>query len=291
MKQKKIFDLQQFQVNFSNLILTPLIENKGHLIPDIAKFPEYMNDVTNQNHLTSVGLRTYNQNYWYKILNTLQTILPLFSNLVGLWEFNQLSLRYFGHFKYSSRDLGDIPERFFSDVKLEIAKSNRVDLRALLLQALAIDLAWHQLFKNQAITAAKVFKAPGERSIFRLREHFCILQDSFDLWSKRFDLLALRERQGSSSQNMIDSWKVQERLSDEFYILKSLELTVEKISISRLEALFLNSLNQHSLQEGILKFSQALTASDLQIAEASLHHWIKLSLERDMWQIDEVIHK
>ena len=290
MKQKQKFDLEQFQINFSSLILTPFIEINDHLVPDIGKFPNYMNEVTNQSQKTAEGLNTYNRNYWYKLLSSLQTTLPLFSSLMGLWEFNKLSLRYFGRFKFSSRDLGDIPKNFFSELELDIASSQIGDLRTLLLQSLSLDLAWYQLFKCKASTEEKGSVAPSERSVFRLREQFCILNDSFGLWSKRFDLLAAKDEQGPSLQKIVSILKYEKRRTDEYYLLKSSELTVEKFSISPLEAQFLISLNQRSLADGILKFSQLLSASDLKIAEGSLHHWIKLSLERNMWQIEEAIH-
>lgn len=283
MKQSDKFDLVDHQVHFSKLILTPLFEDQGELIPNRRAFPEYMREVTDDGLNASLGLDTYNRNYWFKLLTTLQTSFPLFSKVIGLWEFNKLSLKYFGTTYLSSRDLGDLPKNYFIFVKDEITGHYDGNLREALLQAFTLDEAWYNLFRCPKVMDEGFVGVPSEGSIFHLRDQFYILRDSYQLWERRQVLLD--DRDSDTMQVFDNLWKELESSYDEFYVLKSNQMNIEKFSISTMEARLLNCLNGKSLAEGVLEFSQSLSSTEVQFAQANLQNWIKQSLERKMWRI------
>jgi hypothetical protein len=286
MKHKDKFDLVEHQVNFSKLILTPLFEDQGELVPNRRAFPEYMREVTVAGLNANLGLDTYNRNYWYKLLTTLQSSFPLVSKVMGLWEFNKLSLKHFGSTNFSSRDLGEFPKSYFKFVKDEIASLYDGNLRDALLQAFTLDEAWYNLFRCPWEVDEGFAGVPSEGSIFFLRDQFYILRDSYHLWERRQDLLDDWDSSIKSKQAFDGLLKKGlEKSGDEFYILKSNQMTLEKFSISTMEARLLKSLNGKSLAEGILEFSQSLSSTEVQVAQANLQNWIKQSLERKMWRI------
>jgi len=89
------FDLESFQSLLSRLIFTPLIEKNKSLVTDVTEFQRILNQESKKNHYSLLGIETYSRNFWYKHLSNLQSSLPLFANLLGLWEFNKFAVKHF----------------------------------------------------------------------------------------------------------------------------------------------------------------------------------------------------
>ena len=285
MKPIEAFDLETFQDQFSTLILTPLTEKAGYLVPNKVKFRNDLAQMKRDDSLSLQGIETYNRNFWYKLFGNLQSTLPLVSHYMGLWHFNKFALRWFSKECYLNRDLGEVPVGFFSEVRNEINGSNDAYKKLLLNQALSLDLAWYELFRVPFRDSTSDISIPNETSVFHLKDNIRILFDSFGLWEQRFQINEHLESSKSSEDAKTINLQSKKQ-TIQCMIMKSQNLTVESLEVPLLHGQFLEKLNHQTLANGIDRFSQTLKPDQLKTAETSIHNWIRHSLELGLWYFE-----
>ena len=284
MKPDPNFDLESFQNLLSRLIFTPLIQKNNSLVADTSEFQRILLRESKSNHYSALGLETYSRSYWYKQLSTLQSSLPLVSNLLGLWDFNNVALRFLSNDSKCNRDLGDIPESFFIALQNHFKLKFKSEKKILFEQALQLDLAWHQLFKNQPKDSLERPLVPTEQTCFKLKDEYRILQDSFGLWELRFEINSnLEEERAPNAPSTSRQKYTANRSPDRWIIMKSAGHTVDWMFINPLNGLFLKLLDGKSLAKAVDDFSGQLNAEELEFAQKNIHIWIKESLEQNLW--------
>ncbi len=278
------FDLESFQSLLSRLIFTPLIEKNHSLVTDVTEFQRILKQESKKDHYSLLGIETYSRNFWYKHLSNLQSSLPLFANFLGLWEFNKFALKHFSDETSSVRDLGHIPESFFNELKKHIDLNFKSERHLLLEQSLNLDLAWHELFRVQSIESERLEIVPSENTVFKLKDKFRILQDSFGLWDLRVEIKSILDHGRSPHEDLKISQKAPAKRSSTSYILmKSQGPTVDWILLDALRGDFLSQLNGNSLAQAVDNFNAQLTPDERILAERNIHSWVRSSLEQNLW--------
>lgn len=278
------FDLEAFQSLLSRLIFTPLIEKNHSFVTDVTEFQRILNKESKKDNYSLLGIETYSRNFWYKHLSNLQSSLPLFANFLGLWEFNKFALKNFTDQTSSVRDLGHIPESFFNGLKKHIDLNFKSERHLLLEQSLNLDLAWHELFRIQSIESERLAIVPSEYTVFKLKDKFRILQDSFGLWDLRIEIKSILDHGRSPHEDLKISQKAPAKRSSTSYILmKSQGPTVDWILLDPLRGDFLSQLNGNSLAQAVDNFNAQLTPDERILAERNIHSWVRSSLEQNLW--------
>jgi Putative DNA-binding domain len=171
MSRKDTLDwLANLQAELSSALRTPLDSGTGALRADVERYSsavcaEVLGDSP---PMAAERLAIYNRQYWFRLLRTLQSELPLTCRLWGAWRFNQVALRFLLDHPPRERDLGRVAEGFEpflehvlrDDLQPHAAPSERAATpRAALRQAARLDCAYR-----------RVFRAPAEPRFDRARD-------------------------------------------------------------------------------------------------------------------------
>ncbi|MDQ3231919.1 MAG: DNA-binding domain-containing protein, partial [Pseudobdellovibrionaceae bacterium] len=103
--------LAPFQQSWSEVLQTPLASHQGTLQPSLP--PVWLElGVDNSVRDPTAGVADYQRQYWFRLLNHLQTEFPLTARLMGLWSFNHLGIAYLQKFPPRDYDLQAIQRHF-----------------------------------------------------------------------------------------------------------------------------------------------------------------------------------
>jgi hypothetical protein len=133
-------------------------------------------------------LQIYNQQYWWRLLNTLQETFPFLTRLFGYRDFNEdlaiPFLRQYPPSHWSLRHLGEqLPEWIRSRYKAEDA--------ALVYAVAHLDRAYHDMFFKphlESLTPPENFEDLLKETLY-LQPHAALFEHPYDLFTWRLEFL------------------------------------------------------------------------------------------------------
>lgn len=129
-------------------------------------------------------LQIYNQQYWWRLLTTLQELFPLTLRLFGYDEFNQaIGVPFLSKYRPNSWSLNDLG----LDLPRWIKEDYRLEDQTLILAAAELDLAYYHLYLKPRLPPINADSLGEDFSEIRLK-----LQPHVYLFSYPFDLFPFR---------------------------------------------------------------------------------------------------
>lgn len=129
-------------------------------------------------------IEIYNQQYWWRLLTTMQDIFPLVVRLFGYSNFNlKLAMPFLEKYRPHHWSLSYIGEKF----PHWIEKEYHQDDKDLVLNAARIDLAYNHSFLTYILPSLK------EENLSSLSSNKLYLQPHIHLFSFSFDLFSFRD--------------------------------------------------------------------------------------------------
>lgn len=185
--------LKREQQWFGSIIGRPIDEDSR--MNPVSPSGQLMEEEASEHILPSPTLRPaqriqiYNQQYWWRLLNTLHESFPLLTRLFGHFDFNRtIGIPYLA--KYPPRHwslslLGDrlpqwLEEDYFADDK------------QLIINAAALDLAFSSSFLASAIEPIKVAQVSTEDAVAEVFNKPVYLQPFIHLFEFEYDLFKYR---------------------------------------------------------------------------------------------------
>ena len=134
-------------------------------------------------------IQLYNQQYWWRLLSTLQESFPLVTRLFGFRDFNQvLAIPYLVKYPPNHWSLAFLGERFMRWVDEEYNEGDK----ALIQDAVHLDWAFGDSFIVAQKEPILPTTLPKEGDPSSLLERTLYLQDHVHLFDWKYDLLAFR---------------------------------------------------------------------------------------------------
>jgi hypothetical protein len=134
-------------------------------------------------------IQLYNQQYWWRLLSTLQETFPLATRLFGYDDFNQrLAIPYLVKYPPNHWSLAFLGERFVSWVEEEYHE----DDRSLVHDAIHVDWAFCHSFCVRQLEPILSTTLPKEGDPSSLLDRTIYLQEHIHLFDLKYDLFAFR---------------------------------------------------------------------------------------------------
>jgi len=182
-------ELKEVQTWFSAIITQP-IDQESHINPTAPSGNPIKEEAKNYIDPSptlepSERIEIYNQQYWWRLLNTLHDTFPLATRLLGYHKFNEyIATPYLEAFPSDHWSLAHLGDRLPLWLKEQY---NRED-KELLLDAIAIDDAF-----NKCFFAAHLSPLTSDRSPEEALAVTATLQPHISLFSLDYDLFRFRQ--------------------------------------------------------------------------------------------------
>lgn len=146
--------LAALQRRFGDVLRQPLATRGGHLSADVAGYPgELIAAITSAPPLDArARLATYHRQYWFRLFGVLHDQHRLTTALVGPWALNLLAMAYLAEMPPRGADLATVGDGFAAFLAQTIRprgvrpRPGATEVpRAVILEAVAIDRAFHEL--------------------------------------------------------------------------------------------------------------------------------------------------
>lgn len=183
--------LKELQTWFAKQIITPLNDDQTIAAPNIeAEAPRYIvKSPTLQPHKR---IELYNQQYWWRLINTMQEHFPLVLALFGHTPFNdRLAIPFLQKYKSYHWNINGLGEKFPQWIEEEYHESDK----GLVLNAAKLDWAYISAFLAQDFKPA----SPGLEEKLIHNPSLFLFEMPYDLFSFR------REIMKQEAEHWIDS--------------------------------------------------------------------------------------
>ena len=276
--------LSEFEQQMSQYLCQPLDAGSGTLLPtepSMALLGRLKGSCLSGRD-AGAGLRTYNRQYWLRLMSIMQGELPLTAALMGLWSFNLIVQDYLASAPPQHYDIQKIAASFFAFLsghrhqvpsRLRIATPYQA-----LLQAVLCDQAFQQVFLAPAYR-------PLEMSLniaAQLADLNLVAAESWQIISEDWKLLALRsqlsKRKGEQPLKMPDPWEA----SRSWLIIRSGQM-VGQILLDPLQAQLYKLLKLKTVGAALKELEQSCPAAMLNVLPKQIQAWMSLSMELELW--------
>lgn len=202
--------LARIQREFTDLLATPLDRSTGRLLSREGDYPrELLERVVDAPPIAPAErLAVYHRQYWYRLLDLLQTSFPVSTRLLGHYHFNEPAALYFSAHPPRSRDL-DRDADGFPDFFDAWARGARPAVAEYLSTGMALDRAFRQVFAAPRVDAF----VPTPDLAPRILGVRLVPSPERALYRERWPLL--RERSRIVADQSERPWKEPPRLPEE----------------------------------------------------------------------------
>jgi hypothetical protein len=182
--------LKALQYSFADSIRTPFdIQEDAYTVQTAKYSAELVAELLPRPPLSGAErLAVYNQQYWFRLLSTLQKEYPLLRRLIGLTEFNRLCTACLTRYPSSEPELHHLPEKLPRFLAGKTPWS-RPEVR----EAARVDLAYFSAFfaeENEDIRAVVLTEATA----IRLLQEPLVFHRGWRLIDESFNCIATRKR-------------------------------------------------------------------------------------------------
>ncbi len=212
-------------------------------------------------------LEIYNQQYWWRLINTLHDFFPFLIRLFGYSDFNQtLAIPYILDHRPYHWSLNSLGEKLPNWIRKNY-KENDLEL---VYQAAILDEAFHQIFFKKKIGKSNFKQEEFLTKPLFLQPHLSLHELPFNLFAFRKELL----------QNEVDYWldnPFPELKKGPHYFKLFLNLNSAIIwkEIEKAEFLALNQLREGLTIDGLCEWLETQPKEIQTEAEKSMQAWFK----------------
>ncbi len=289
--------LKDIQLWFGSIIGRPIDENSqiNPISPTGQRMDQEVARLIKPSHTLQPleRIQIYNQQYWWRLLNTLHDTFPLTTTLFGYYDFNAtIGMPYLVKYPPCHWSLGYLGER----LPLWVAEEYQAEDKLLISYAAQLDWAYNQSFVIKGYTPITLANLPVEGNPHSLLGELLYLQPSVCLFDMPFNLFTFRQE---FIQQKPDYW-----LEQEFPYLKKEKqyhfilyrhpfnhVCWEEISLA--ESSLIKQFKQGSTIEGACEWLEQQETALVEEAASQLACWFRdwiikglLTLERTEEQVN-----
>ena len=258
--------LKTHQNSFGSSIATPFILHpEGYELQSKLYSPELVNRVKATKEKEPVErISTYNEQYWFRLITTMQTEFPLLEHLIGLNDFNQLAIDYIDQYPSENPNLNHLADRF----KKFLQETQPWSELEMLHQCVELEQIYIRLFD----VAEQKFNFDKEQVDENKVDTQITLQDSLFLFQEDWNLLRMKQflKEGKDISDVpaeLKSYWVLSRQENRFI---TEELTYPQfLLLSKIK-------NGADLNQACLELEQEISSEELNEVEANISTWFSL---------------
>ncbi len=223
------------------------------------------------------GARAYQEQYWYRLFQTLHQSYPLLCRLLGYWDFNHVLTQYLEAYPSQGFDLGKVGTSlplFLQDAELHGALNEK---REALIQAALIDHAFDRCFLAPPITSWQA-KSADELSASRQlvpNSHWDIVEDAWEL-------IRLRELPFSEGDPPQLPCIVRQDKVKYILILRG-ERCLEAHELSPVQARLYKDLRHKNLGDSLARLEAGASELPQEDLPRLLQSWLATSIDWSLW--------
>ena len=236
----------------------------------------------------SQRIQIYNQQYWWRLLNTLQEVFPFLTRLFGYFEFNRtVGIPYLTKYPPRHWSLSLLGDRLSDWLKEEY----RADDKELVVQAAELDWAFSCSFTEKAIPPVTLdqLSFPENTTIIFSKQLY--IQPFIHLFAYDYDLFEYRKEFLKEEPDfwLNNEFPILDRSRSYYYVLyrtKRNDLSWKEIS--KAELFILKLLQSGASLEDVCNRLQEQSSAIYEAAEENLQPWFQewaqrgwLSLEKN----------
>lgn len=271
--------LKQTQLWFASIITQPIDEDSK--IPEIAPSGRAIEQEAwdfirpSPTLQPSRRIELYSQQYWWRLLNTLQDIYPLVTRLFGYHDFNkQIGMPYLNRFPpvhWSLSELGSLLPQWIEEEYHERDKK-------LVLNAAEIDAGYHEIFLAKQLKPVDLKDLPNPEDFAYLLSQKLYLQPSvlvyfhfdYDMFTYRMEFL--RE---SPEYWMEHDFPILKRTETAYVLFRAEDGCSVWSPISFVEATLLKAFREGSTLDEACQWLEDQESEMVAEAENKLNFWIQ----------------
>ncbi len=286
-------ELKEIQEWFAGIITQP-IDDESHINP-IAPSGKPIQEEAKKYIAPSPTLKSserielYNQQYWWRLLNTMQTTFPLITRLLGYHQFNdRIAIPFLQKYPSQHYSLSHLGERLPHWIKDEYQGEDK----QLLIDSIAIDEAFNESFfaarqppVTKNLSPEQAFSKKG-----RLQPHLFLFEMPYDLFSFRAEIQKkdpdfwsnhhFPNLEHALLDNGIHFPKLNQEQEYYFIIYRNLNNIVSWESISKAEYQLLQRFQNGSSIEEMCEWVSQNENTFLNDAQSNLQQWIQKWIAR-----------
>lgn len=276
--------LAPIQALIGEVVRTPLDRSSGTFRPETnrygCKLVEMVSDTPFHSAREALGI--YNRQYWMRLFSLSQEQYPLTARIVGLFELNKVTLRYFERFPprglgSRSGDLGAAMDGFLAFLSSSVTVEEVPHVpREALLQAAQIDEAWRSLGAGRDHNAWR----PDAHLAARLASAHLVRSDGVRWIQQNWPLLALRRRLSGIVGESPFALPPRGDTVEAFALVRTGGAIVE-LPLTRIECRLLQLLESRTLGHALAVLEAEEGASD-QLA-ATIRQWLGRTVQLGFW--------
>jgi len=186
-------DLKKTQEWFASIITRPIDENSrmNPLSPKGVLMEEEACDFISPSPTLRPAerIQLYNQQYWWRLVNTLQESFPLVVRLFGFKEFNEkIAVPYLVKYPPNTWSLNNLGNRLPQWVEEDYQEKDK----QLIIDAAALDCGYYEAFFAAQWPGVNLSKLPNPGDISGLLDKTLYLQPGMALFELNYDLFNFR---------------------------------------------------------------------------------------------------
>ncbi len=264
-------ELKRLQCWFGKVISTPLGPdctiakfgpNKCKMDKEAARFV-----VKSQTLQPEQRMEIYNQQYWFRLINTMQDFYPLLVRLFGYTDFNEsIAIPYLKDHPPQDWSLNPLGDKLPDWIKLNY----KLEDRQLVFDAAQLDQDFHQVFFPKRIVLEETVTEDFLEKPLILQPHVTLHNLPYNLFSFRRDLLM------ESPDYWIEN-PFPELPKGEFHfcLFRNRSSNIQWRVISPVELLLMKELQKGITLDDLCEFLENQEESIRAEAETSLETWFK----------------
>lgn len=270
--------LSEMQRRFGEVLRTPLDRSTGTLRATVESYdPEALADALDAyNADAGERLAVYNRQYWFRLFGVLQRAFPLANRLLGAWHFNDHAARFLLAHPPRSWDIDRAPDGFESSLATTLGE--RPD-RDVILDAAALDAAWHGLFRAPAVAPFR----PTAEDAARLLDARLDPSPAVAIVVERYPLLELR----ASLATLPGEAPVPAPAplpQPRWWALLREATGVRHVPLEPREGELLRLLREHTVREALGRLESSCPEGERSSLPASAQRWLARSVAGGFWR-------
>jgi len=261
------------------VLRAPLDRSRGALEANPSAYPAHAVALVSDPR----GLVVYNRQYWFRLLEVLQSAFPLTARLLGLWSFNGVALRFLEANPPRGWDIDRAPDGLEAFIADELAREGHVDCVALpdrvaLREAAQIDAAWRAVFRAPPVQRFQ----PSPEDAGRLASSHLQRSPAAALVEEHWPLLELRRALlGDPGESKV---ALPPRLdAPQAWALVRSDRGVAQLPLEPREAELLALLSTRTVEDALATLERACAPDERERLPAQTRAWLARSVQLGFW--------